>query len=107
TEPADVKAYLGLAEKILGTVALAEAAPPAAGVGPALGKNYLEERKAHATKLVRKGPSPQKFAKETPPAGVKEVTYRSGTLELKAWFALPEKPKDKVFALVYFHGEFS
>ena len=45
--------------------------------------NYLRERKKHATKLLKKGPSPQKWSPQERPDGVREVVYTSGKLKLK------------------------
>src|SRR5262245_40249004 len=48
-------------------------------------QDYAEARKTHKTKLTTTGPSPQTHLAEKPPAGVTEVTYKSGNLQLKAW----------------------
>ena len=69
---------------------------------------YLARRAAHATNLDKKGPAPQAWDRERPPAPVREITYTSGDLNLKAWLYVPRGPR--VFkhpALVYFHGGFA
>lgn len=70
--------------------------------------DYDAARKAFTSELNAKGPSPQK-ADPLPrvlPQGVKEVTYKSGTLELKAW--LKDQPDgQKHPAIVFCHGGFA
>jgi pimeloyl-ACP methyl ester carboxylesterase len=81
---------------------------PAEPAGPEKVLPYLQRRQAFHTKLLRKGPAPQRWEPETPPAGVEEVSYPSGQLKLKAWIAIPNHLKGKtVPALVYFHGGFA
>ena len=63
-------------------------------------------RDEHVTQLTRTGPSPQPYENEDPPEGVQVVTYPSGDLQLKAWYAKPNKP-GKQPALVYFHGGYA
>ena len=55
---------------------------------------FAEKRAKFSTNLVEKRKAPGEFKKETPPDGVSEVKYQSGTLSLKAWLA---KPTEKVF----------
>ncbi|MEZ0229557.1 MAG: alpha/beta hydrolase family protein, partial [Planctomycetota bacterium] len=62
-------------------------------------------RASHVTRLKVKGKSPQEWQDEKPPEGVQAVTYKSGELELKAWFARPKG--DKVPAVCFFHGGFA
>jgi acetyl esterase/lipase len=70
--------------------------------------SFLEQRKSFKTQLTRRGPAPQEYDPETPPAGVKEVRYRSGNLNLKAWVSTPRAQPGKKFpALVFFHGGFA
>jgi acetyl esterase/lipase len=72
------------------------------------GPTYLERRAKFQTKLTRTGPSPQPGKLPEPPANVKEVAYTSGSLPLKAWVYVPPRPtKEKLPALVYFHGGFA
>ncbi len=69
---------------------------------------YLSRRTAHNTKLHTKGPSPQAWEKEEPPANVREILYQSDDLQLKAWVYVPKTPPDTRHpALVYFHGGFA
>ncbi len=78
------------------------------GGGPKLERPYLEVRRAHATVLTEKKRAPQPAGHEAPPPGAVEVSYRSGELKLRAWFAPPTKaPADDAPAIVYFHGGFA
>lgn len=88
---------------------LAVASPALAqdGAAPVTSSRYLELRAKHATRLAREGPAPQEWTPSKPPAGVKEITYTSGKLELKGWFARPEGKTDPVPAVVFCHGGFS
>jgi dipeptidyl aminopeptidase/acylaminoacyl peptidase len=66
-----------------------------------------DARKAIPTKLTRQGPPPEnEWEPETPPDGVKEVTYKSGSLELKGWLGVPEGAQNCP-ALVFAHGGFA
>lgn len=58
------------------------------------------------TRLLRQGPAPQDWEPEAPPAGVREVRFTSGALELNAWLWQPE-PAERRPAVVYCHGGFS
>jgi hypothetical protein len=70
---------------------------------------YLARRHAHATRLRERGPSPASYEDVDPPPGVVRVTYRSGELDLAAWFAAPLGGSRAIPApgLVYFHGDFA
>jgi acetyl esterase/lipase len=69
---------------------------------------FAERRARHRTKLLVHGPSPQGFADETPPPPARLIHYKSGGLELQAWFALPPGARTgRVPALVFFHGGFA
>src|SRR5436190_10448055 len=52
-------------------------------------ENYAAARQGFQTRLIRKGPAPQKWAPLAPPRGVREIGYRSGDLTLKAWVNEP------------------
>ena len=88
-------------------------APEPEPVAPApdvdLERPYIARRHAHETKLTATGPSPGKYADYEPPRGVVSVTYPSGELQLKAWYALPlgTSGMHNAPALVYFHGDFA
>jgi len=86
-----------------------QSTPSARPVEPMRERSYLERLSEFHTKLVQSGPSPQPYEHETPPAGVNEVKYRSGSLELKAWVAFPPSKGagQKSPAIVYFHGGFA
>ena len=70
-------------------------------------KPYLERRANFKTSLTSAGPAPQQFEAEQPPAGVEEVVYQSGDLQLKAWVDKRGVKGDKAPALVFFHGGFA
>lgn len=71
---------------------------------------FLARRAAHQTSLRERGPSPRKYAEISPPPGASRVLYRSGELELAAWYARPpglDHNARSAPALVYFHGDFA
>jgi dipeptidyl aminopeptidase/acylaminoacyl peptidase len=61
-------------------------------------------RGAFVTKLRVKGPAPQRFLDQKPPAGVNLVEYRSGDLRLKGWLSADPGDGKKRPAVVYLHG---
>ena len=67
--------------------------------------SFAERRAKHRTNLLTHGPSPQRYVDDPVPPGVKEIRYRSGDIDLKAWYAHPAS--GRVPALVYFHGGFA
>lgn len=77
---------------------------------PEQSQDYADARKTFKTKLINKGNAPQGFVDEKPPAGVKEVTYTSDGLKLKAWVDTPLAPvKNDALkpAVLFLHGGFS
>jgi hypothetical protein len=70
---------------------------------------FAARRQAHPTKLLRKGPSPQKGTSDGTPPLAREVFYSSGSLKLRAFFALPERkaPPGGYPTVVFFHGGFA
>ena len=78
------------------------------GTAAANQRPYLERRAQFKSNLIRRGPSPQDWQVESPPEGVKQITYQSGALQLPAWlFIPPTEDGNKVPAIVYFHGGFA
>jgi dipeptidyl aminopeptidase/acylaminoacyl peptidase len=81
---------------------------PLAGLPPAepglelQAEDYAKARSTFRTKLLRKGPAPQRWQPLRLPPGVKEVEYRSGELRLKAWMSPPQQGKSP--AVLYLHG---
>ena len=72
------------------------------------GLTYIESRRSYSTVLKTRGPAPQDWHNEKTPAGVTEVSYRSGELTLKAWLVMPRNATaEKLPAVVYFHGGFA
>ena len=61
-------------------------------------------RSAFSTKLRVKGPAPQRYANDQPPANVKVVEYQSGDLKLKGWLSTDAGNGMKRPAVVYLHG---
>lgn len=69
---------------------------------------YLGLRKSYKTILETRGPAPQQWRDQKLPPGVKEVSFNSGNLRLRAWLVLPTGTRsEKVPAVVYFHGGFA
>ncbi len=98
----------------LPALALAACSPRVESSSPrAGGREPVDFRSAHArfqTALSIDGPSPSKWAEHDPPDGVEQIRYRSGELELMAWYARP-LPVTRTAtipapALVYFHNDF-
>lgn len=63
------------------------------------------ERAAFRTQLTRRGPSPQPFGSVDLPDDARELTYRSGALELRAWINREPAMVPRKCALVL-HGGF-
>jgi dienelactone hydrolase len=75
----------------------------------AIARDLPSYRAAHPTHLTRHGPPPEMWQDPTPlnrPPNVKEVTYPSGALQLKAWVS--DIPHDGQLhpAVVFCHGGF-
>jgi dienelactone hydrolase len=75
----------------------------------AIARDLPSYRAEHPTHLTRHGPPPSMWQDPTPlqlPPGVKEVTYPSGALQLKAWVS-DTPPDGKLHpAVVFCHGGF-
>jgi len=73
---------------------------------PPIARDLAAVHASFKTKLVRRGPSPQSAEALKLPKGVKQVTYRSGGLMLKAWLSdLPKTGQHP--AVVFCHGGFA
>jgi dienelactone hydrolase len=70
-------------------------------------EDYALARSRFRTKLLRKGPAPQRSSPIKPPTGVNEVEYRSGELRLKAWVNRPVDDTGKHPAILFLHGGFA
>jgi dienelactone hydrolase len=70
-------------------------------------QDYADARKTFKTKLTTDGPAPQGWVAEEPPAGVTEVTYKSGGLQLKAWVDRPPAGGPLKPAVLFLHGGFA
>jgi dipeptidyl aminopeptidase/acylaminoacyl peptidase len=83
--------------------------PPPATPGLELrAGDYATARSRFRTKLLRKGPAPQRWQKLAIPPGVTEVTYQSGDLRLKAWTNHPDADSGRKHpAVLYLHGGWS
>src|SRR5258708_33515870 len=66
-------------------------------------EDYIEARRHFQTKLVRTGLAPQKWTQLSPPTGVKEIKYTSGSLKLKAWVNSPATSDRKYPAVIVLH----
>jgi dienelactone hydrolase len=80
---------------------------PAADPSTARVEDLFSARKGFVTKLKVRGPAPQPYKNETPPAGVKEVEYPSGDLKLKGWLSEDAGDAKKRPAVVFLHGGWS
>jgi dienelactone hydrolase len=69
-------------------------------------EDYTEARAGFQTALLSAGPSPQGFTPQRPPAGVTEVTFPSGRLQLKAWVN-PPAGAAKQPAVLFLHSGFA
>jgi dipeptidyl aminopeptidase/acylaminoacyl peptidase len=65
-----------------------------------------EARQRYATRLVQRVKAPQPFEAHAVPAGVREVTYESGGLQLKGWLSAPPS-SGLAPAVVFLHGGFA
>jgi dipeptidyl aminopeptidase/acylaminoacyl peptidase len=70
-------------------------------------QSYAQARQGFRTQLVHRGPAPQTWQREVPPAGANEVTYRSGDLNLKAWVSAPTADGARKPAVLFLHGGFA
>lgn len=70
-------------------------------------ESYSQARKGFQTKLLRKGPSPQSWDPVVPVLGAKEMSYRSGNLNLKAWVSESPKGPGRRPAVLFLHGGFA
>lgn len=68
--------------------------------------SFLEARRAHPTVLRERSASFETLGTPQTPPGATAVRYRSGDLELLAWFARPPGAGPHPL-LVYFHGGFA
>ncbi len=69
--------------------------------------SYLERRANHKTQLKPNLPPPAKGQPLNPPANFETVTYRSGELDLQAYYAAPLADSAKRPGVVFFHGDFA
>jgi dipeptidyl aminopeptidase/acylaminoacyl peptidase len=84
------------------------AAPPvAAAPMPIDNRPYAQARQGFRTRLVHSGSAPQQWQPVRVPAGAKEVTYRSGELNLKAWVSDVKPGGGKKPAVLFLHGGFA
>jgi dipeptidyl aminopeptidase/acylaminoacyl peptidase len=70
-------------------------------------EDYAQARAAFRTKLLLKGPAPQKSTPANVPADVKIVRYAVGDLKLNAWIGLPKNRQPKMPAVLFVHGGFA
>jgi dienelactone hydrolase len=70
-------------------------------------EDYAQARKKFQTRLTRQGPAPQTWLRQFPPAGVAEITYTSGNLDLKAWVNHPPAGEARQPAVLFLHGGFA
>jgi len=70
-------------------------------------EDYADARKSFKTTLTKQGAAPQPWDKESPPPGVKEITFNSGNLKLKAWVDEPPAKQPLKPAVLFLHGGFA
>jgi dienelactone hydrolase len=70
-------------------------------------EEYAQARQKFRTKLVRQGPAPQRWQREAPPPGVREMEYTSGGLRLRAWVSGPPPDGARRPAVLFLHGGFA
>ncbi len=68
---------------------------------------FPERRAGHQTTLRADDRPPAQPQQLHPPDMFEEIRYRSGDLELKAWYAAPLADSAKRPGVVYFHGDFA
>lgn len=91
------------------SVSAKPSAVPAPDGKPAAGKSpggYAEARAQFRTRLQRKMAAPQEYGETVPPEGVDEISYRSGSLDLKAWVSAAKGTEPRP-AMLFLHGGFS
>ncbi|MBX4869387.1 alpha/beta fold hydrolase [Rhizobium bangladeshense] len=75
---------------------------------PRLAKHdYAEVRRHFRTKLLKKGPAPDKYEPLTAPADAEKIFYRSGyggELELAAWVSRYKRERTARPAVLFLHG---
>ncbi|MGG7516517.1 alpha/beta hydrolase family protein [Allorhizobium undicola] len=70
-------------------------------------QDYAALRQHFRTRLVQKGPAPDKFEPLTPPAGAERIFYRSGRdgeLTLTAWLSPYKRKAERMPAVLFLHG---
>lgn len=99
---------LGTAGYLLaGCAKAAGQAPEIVGQGLRLKtSDYATDRAAFRTKLLVKGPSPQRDIMPKPPVDVQAIDYASGSLTLKAWVGRPAATATKLPVVTFLHGGF-
>src|SRR3954466_2753799 len=77
---------------------------PVPGRPTADAEDLAAARSGFVTRLRVRGPAPQRYRNDKPPAGVTEVEYTSGDLKLKGWLSADAGGGKKRPAVVYLHG---
>jgi dipeptidyl aminopeptidase/acylaminoacyl peptidase len=97
-----VLAGLGLAA---GSPASAETVSPS---GLRIGMDdYAADRTAFQTRLLVRGPSPQRRGMPVAPSGVRDIDYPSGNLRLRAWAGMPFPAPARAPVVIFVHGGFA
>src|ERR1700759_576750 len=71
--------------------------------------DFATLKKAHKTKLRKVDRAPEDFQNFLPSRGVKVIQYKSGELNLRAWYRAPAgaSADKKVPAVLYLHSGFA
>lgn len=78
--------------------------PPAAGSAASQVDDLASARKGFVSKLRVRGPAPQPYQRDRPPASARQVEYTSDGLKLKGWLSADTGDGKKRPAVVYLHG---
>jgi len=70
-------------------------------------ENLASARKQFVTKLLVRGPAPQRYQEGEPPANVKLVYYASANLKLKGWLSADAADGRKRPAVVFLHPDWA
>ena len=74
---------------------------------PLQAQDYVQERQAYKTRLLRTGPSPQPYQAVSLPRNAEAIEFPSGNLRLKGWLATPKKLSAPLVTIIYLHGGFA
>jgi dienelactone hydrolase len=74
---------------------------------PEPAEDYADARKSFRTTLIRQQPAPQQWPPVMLPQGVREISYQSGGLKLRAWIDEIPQGRPPRPAVLFLHGGFA